>query len=563
MSILKNKSEVKIVLKDDFEIPVVSKDSISDSMLNCDYTRLERLIDKNFTLPLKTKEQSRFQIFFETKQIVTGTENIIQNLKINRENINRKTEKQQPMQRFDSSFEFMESNLIKKFKLSDNLSKNNKFSKSEGGSCCDVFDFDDAEDQYSPLRIPKEVLSIIGEENDKLKSNESQPMVYTNDYENILRDIDFENDLNHHMNKEQSSHLNSLSPQLTLSEKAEKMETYKKILSNRTVTSNKFKTLIIKSQTDENKLVSKDLMPKISLDQYMFSNGISTRQSKNSIFENMQEKQTASWTFDQLLIIIYNPQFQQGFFNELYLINENSLNELIIIIAKNLYILLTTQLGKSFFISFLVQINHLSNKKAFELVHRIDFISGSTTDTSKEIVDIIMQISKISMELKDLIYSHYNSINIWSLLVSNKYGKNIVEFFLKDYYSKEQSKHKLLFDYLDYNFIEFSKANYTTFVIQTYVQYNSTKSALKKIFDNIEILSSCRNGIFVIIAGIKGYKNEDLYLLINKIMSYSEFLCNDVYASTLMEFIFKTHTNYSCELFIKTKLNFLLGKTIT
>ena len=45
-------------------------------------------------------------------------------------------------------------------------------------------------------------------------------------------------------------------------------------------------------------------------------------------------------------------------------------------------------------------------------------------------------------------------------------------------------------------------------------------------------------------------------------MSMSENLCKNMYASTLMEYIFNNHTNYSANIFVNDKLEFLLGKFV-
>jgi hypothetical protein len=73
-------------------------------------------------------------------------------------------------------------------------------------------------------------------------------------------------------------------------------------------------------------------------------------------------------------------------------------------------------------------------------------------------------------------------------------------------------------------------------------------------------LTACRNGIFVVISGLKAYKGVELFKLLDRIMEISEVLCKNTYASTLMEYVFSNYTAYAATIFINQKLGYLLGK---
>lgn len=207
--------------------------------------------------------------------------------------------------------------------------------------------------------------------------------------------------------------------------------------------------------------------------------------------------------------------------------------------------------------------NSLKKKELSDLfLSLINFLGIALTIDCNSLLEFLSLIIE-TVKDADLIYSLFNAQQTWEMLISSKYGKCLVEYFMKEHYTDNPSKHSILFSLIDQNFLEYSLQNYTTFVVQVYVSYYAQESAFKRIIKNFDQLCLCRNGVFVIMAGLKGYKNMKLQLLLDKIINNSEYLCNEKYASTMIEYVFKTFGSKVSQSFIDNKLTFLYGKQIS
>lgn len=211
--------------------------------------------------------------------------------------------------------------------------------------------------------------------------------------------------------------------------------------------------------------------------------------------------------------------------------------------------------------NFLIKLfSGLSSKEKISLISDLDLMAACMQPNYKSLIDLFNSFPTSDTEIIGQILNKFDSVQVWRQLIANKYGKNVVEFFIQNFLSYFVYKRKKLYELLETSLIEFSKKNYATFVIQAYLEKEKSKSALKTIIDNLSDITSCRNGVFVVISATKVYVDEELTQLLDKIISLSDTLSKNSYASTLVEYIFFNHTQYSALKFIKDKSDCFLGK---
>lgn len=239
--------------------------------------------------------------------------------------------------------------------------------------------------------------------------------------------------------------------------------------------------------------------------------------------------------------------------------NSTNQTKIINVIKKNAPSILSSSNGLSFFLKLYSNLSNYNSLRE-NLLDLSEFVNMGYSNDFQNLIDILSVVNHSNTNDRDIVYELFNKESIWKSLIPHRNGKNVVEYLLTNFYINNASKHKKLFELLESNFLDYSIMNYTTFVIQKYVQKYRTPETFVKIIENLNELTACRNGIFVIISALKSYKNDDLNLLLDKIMSVSEHLCKNVYASTLMEYIFSNHTNFSAPYFVENKIDYLLGK---
>lgn len=220
------------------------------------------------------------------------------------------------------------------------------------------------------------------------------------------------------------------------------------------------------------------------------------------------------------------------------------------------------------------------------IIKSANFVSISLTNGYKSLIELFQRIKMTKDDnFKRLIFTKFDNINVWKDLIQDKYGKNIVEYFLTQFFSDDNQEDNneinedsnldslcsfspaktkkilsRLFAFIDSNLIELSKANFSTFAVQTYIQQYRNFSTVHILILGIQGIVSCRNGVFVIISALKSYSGDELYLLLDKIIDLSEVFSKDVYASTLIEYVFKNHSTYTVQKFMNTKHEYFLGK---
>lgn len=166
-----------------------------------------------------------------------------------------------------------------------------------------------------------------------------------------------------------------------------------------------------------------------------------------------------------------------------------------------------------------------------------------------------------NQHITEEMYNQFNSKNCWIQLITSKFGRNLVEYFLNHSLLKSPTFHTTMFEVIEENFVYYARSNYSTFVVQTYIQSHHTKETYQNISLHFEELTQTKNGVFVIISALKAYQAEELEGLINKLVELSEKLCTNSFASTLMEYLFKNFSSARI-LFINTKLSHLLSKLL-
>lgn len=189
-----------------------------------------------------------------------------------------------------------------------------------------------------------------------------------------------------------------------------------------------------------------------------------------------------------------------------------------------------------------------------------DFLFTAKSPHHEQLIKLINYIYSFSREDADLIYCKFNDATLWSGLSRHKYGKSVVENFLTVFFKEEAFKHSLLFEHLLQNFFALSQANYTTFVVQTYISNFKDQKVLGLVIKFFDELCTTRNGVFVIITTLKSF--ESVSVLLDLVLLKSEILCKGQYTSTLMEYVFKTFTVYTVHKFVHTKRAFVQGKAL-
>lgn len=200
----------------------------------------------------------------------------------------------------------------------------------------------------------------------------------------------------------------------------------------------------------------------------------------------------------------------------------------------------------------------LSTSNLISLIQNIDFVSASMKPNYSNLIEYLRCICSSNMDITKIVLSKFDNPKIWKEAILNKYGKNIVEFFINEILEGFPVIRRRLYELIECLIIEFSRRNYATFVVQTYLSKERSRSALKTIGENIMNITSCRNGVFVVISATKSYAGEDLQYLLSRIVEFSEILSKNSFSSTLIEYVF---INHKCAVnsFVRLKSHHFLG----
>lgn len=492
----------------------------TDSMVNNEEERFERNINKIMTVPSKMIMRSRFQHFFFLKE-KTEADNIVQGLTTSKrgtrfksvqENANSRLITSKNLNLIDPEKYFTKVENVRLFKSACHVSyiKLDQLNPNMGPSSIAkrVFHFEDKSSDGSRFSSDRSLIKT-----DKDGSGNVPSIDIPNSIKDLIRDSEYDtffDNTNEAISADQDRFVgNSI-----------------------TVT---FTPPISQLKLD-NTFISNSICPEVINDEKKdgpLANDINFFKMASS------EEETNAFISD--------------FFSMSQIMKIESISKLKLHFIPFLSATSTTQ----FLIKFA---NSISASFQVKLLLELDLVSACMQVNYSSLIDFFKSFTVSNLEIIEIILNRFDSVTVWRELISNKFGKNVVEYFIESFLQLFIYKRKKLYELLESCLVEFSKKNYATFVVQTYINKEKSKSALRTIIDNIINITSCRNGVFVLISSLKAYEGTNLYNLLDKIIDVSDSLSKNAYASTLIEYLFFNHTQYVAPNFIKKKSNCFLGK---
>lgn len=231
---------------------------------------------------------------------------------------------------------------------------------------------------------------------------------------------------------------------------------------------------------------------------------------------------------------------------------------LIKVMTQHFSCLITTKESKDVLYAY---IKSIKTNLLVKLLKGINMIEVSLSSSYYSLIEVFDQIRLLcNRDVNETILSCFNTNEIWEQLVTNRQGKYVAEYFMTTYFRNEPFKLKLLFELIEVNFLEYSQLNFTTFLVQCYIETYQSSAIVGKILKSMTRLTSCRNGVFVLVCALKTYKDDALYLLIDRVIELADVLSKNTYASTAIEYLFKNHTEYSTKKFVQQMSSSFLGK---
>lgn len=174
---------------------------------------------------------------------------------------------------------------------------------------------------------------------------------------------------------------------------------------------------------------------------------------------------------------------------------------------------------------------------------------------------------------REIFFSKLNNDHVWMLILENTYNYPLLEYLIEDLLNQKEFKGsnlgEPLFKLLEERFLEYCIGEFSTFVIQKYIQNHFSKKLFKLIKSNILNLILNKNGTYIVITTIKtllssSEENPEMKRLSNKLMrkilSYGEIICKDSYGSTLVEYVFETYKTQAIDYFLENKASHIYGK---
>lgn len=475
-------------MKGEYKIPVCSPFRQSDSMLNCDLLRLNKIIGKRMTLSNKARKISRFESYFKTftEPFTTTTEKVVKGLKEHKRKLYTRNE-------------------VLKGKLSFNISS------------CSI---------QENFGINRMILKIKSKSAHNL---ESRSLQVNNDFK--------ADNLSEHSNKQSSL--------LEIVEEG-------KLLKKREHTARRIKAKSKVCSRKNNKLKSIKLYGSKLME---VRESIPESDIKLINYSSDEDEVDNTFRYETELEALNPFDSKDSLVSAL-----TGTNSVISLSTINKYFvrMLSTSQGIDKLTSLYAGLK--TEDLSLIFLKQLNLYEVALTLDCNFLIEFISRISSSHSE-SEYIYSLFNCSLMWDVLIASKYGKNLIEYFLKDhFYDKNPERHSILLNLIEQNFLKFSLENYSTFAVQVYISRFSSPSTYKKIMKHFDQLCLNRNGVFVIISALKTYKNPQLQWLLNKIICKSELLCKEKYASTLIEFVFKTYGSEVCQSFIYKKLQYLYGK---
>jgi len=244
--------------------------------------------------------------------------------------------------------------------------------------------------------------------------------------------------------------------------------------------------------------------------------------------------------------------------------DDKEISKLCYILAYNPIKTLKNKQSFKFLISFINDIldekNGYSFVKNMKLRHIIydESIFEEFSDLVEKIKNpIFKKIFFKEIDLKEI----WKEFTFFTLIKKTKKGEtkntNLVVSILKNVFSDIDFNYKgtILYDFLLKNFTSFSKNKTATYVIQAFIEYILDEDIFITLSENINNIlnNNTKSGMFVVQKFLESdYSDENKKIIIDKIMKNSFSLCKKRYASTLIEFLFKTFQAQTIPNFLKS-----------
>lgn len=270
---------------------------------------------------------------------------------------------------------------------------------------------------------------------------------------------------------------------------------------------------------------------------------------KSLLLEN-ENGNLENWTGDEPLRI--------ELINRISTLSQRTKSLLSKAVVKHFSELITAKESREILYSIFRSIN---TSALIKLIKDLNMMEVSISASYASLIEMFEELSKFDQpEINLAILEYFNVKEKWEQLIINRQGKYIPEYFMTTLFVGDPEQLNLLFATIETNFLEYSKTNFTTFLVQCYIETYKSTAVANIIIDIMPSLTSSRNGVFVVISALKTYKDDSLYLIIDRIIELSVSFSKDPYASTIIECLFKNHTEYSTKKFIQTKSDCYLGK---
>lgn len=469
----------------------------------------------------------------------------------------------------------MKSNFNKKLKVSSDLvlendKEDNDFSEKEAESGNDsnpdsekinnrIFDNNDIrqEEQENVLiwmenSTPKQTYKLDNDINNTTK------IEYSN-YENKIMNLNINkiNDNPNYINKKFLSPLSNVNSIYDYHKKDNLMNNNNSSLSSNFSSKEKISNLKnsykeTKSENDKQKQLKNEKLT-----------GVRMTSSYNKIFLDeianmLRLSNSPNDNKDPFYLYLTNEHSRKQFISNLNILNDDLIKIINSYILKTLNLLLSNPSGLEMICQYFLVIQQTHLQLVKEFLYELKIEGLVLGHYSSFFITFLRTFQ--NDQLKMIIFNKVKYEEIIEKMVYDKNGKNLIEYFIEDFFSEEnKSRLDPLFYLIETKLLDYSIANFATFIIQKYIRTHKTLYSYEIIKNNIISLGTNRNGVFVIVAALESYPYEKAIVLADIIISNLLIFIKEKYASTLVEFVFKKFP-VTIDWFISNKSAYILGK---
>ena len=176
--------------------------------------------------------------------------------------------------------------------------------------------------------------------------------------------------------------------------------------------------------------------------------------------------------------------------------------------------------------------------------------------------NLICYLSKLKTDHeKDYVFKIFTKINIIDVLIFRNKDKNIYEYLINNFYSKEHI-HKVapLSIVLENRFIKYSLSYFSTFVIQRYIERFKSLTVIQILNNNMNKFVTNKNGVFILITTFKNFDSSMTTYMVEYIINYCSLFYREKYYSIILEFVL-TYFDYCLDMFLSRNSDMLIGKS--